>query len=407
MRELNFKDCINNIGFVKDSIDNTWLNKEIEKINLYKPPKKLRKLSYLDSEEQFHPLALLFHKVQNQVKSCIENKFFDFSPEMMRLSRLGESLYVLKKSNAINLENKISDLTSSNKELFEKTYYEIDVAAAYTKRGYPIEFMKTESEKGDKSPDILIDFKNGIEIECKKKDIRSERDLKNIENWKYISQKASGLMDHFGINYAVTVKTKNDIEQKDVEFILDQLNKFIKEEKEGNFGFQERGIFIVLLPLSKKDQILESDVMQFMLSEDPDYLIHVQEVKMESGKSIIRNPRIFSFKTSKMPDRIMSVINSIKTGKKQLSGNRPGLIYVNTQFINEKTTDSDLKRLDSLIKKVLKENSRISGVVITSEWLIKNDKMCSYSHKTKYIENEIAKNSIPEDFEIVGKACQY
>ena len=191
MREINFKNCIKYISLVKKLAGKAWLSREFEKINSYKSPKKKRKLSFINYFEKFHPLAYLIYKVDKQLRSCAEKEFFEVSEQICRLSYLGENLFVLKNQNVKSLDKKIKDLTSSGKEFFDKTTYEIEVAAAYAKKGYLIEFLETRSDEGVKTPDILIDFKNGIEVECKKKDRESDRDIRNKEYWKLIARKVS------------------------------------------------------------------------------------------------------------------------------------------------------------------------------------------------------------------------
>jgi len=404
MREINFENCIKYMALIKEMVDDAWLSKELEKINSYKPPKKKRKLSFIDYTESFHPLAFLIYQADKQLKSCVEKKFFEVSEQILRLSYLGENLFVLKNQNTKGLDKKIRDLTSSDKALFDKTTYEIEVASAYAKKGYPVEFVETRSEEGVKAPDIFIGFKNGVEVECKKKDRKSDRDIRNTEYWKLIMRKASGMMEYLGLNYAVFIKTQKDPEEQDVEFILKQLQELMKERKEGRFRFQDRGIGITLQILSEKYQQMESSGIQFGTSEELDYVVSAMEVrKEEGGKVLVRNPRIFGFKSAVLPERITSVIESIKDAKQQLSGNRSGLIYVNLNMIDRKMVDKDFERLDSLIKELLKNNSTISGVIITTEYFVKDVQGYIYSHRARVIRNEEAKYPLPSDFKIVGE----
>jgi hypothetical protein len=392
------------IAVVKEQVGDAWLQKEFEKINSYKPTKKLRKLSFIDYAEKFHPLAFLIYQADKQLRSCIEKKFFEVSEEILRLSYLGENLFILESQNTKGLDKKIHDLISSKKVLFDKTIYEIEIAAAYIRIGNPVEFIETRSEEGIKTPDIFIDFKNGVEVECKKKDSKSDRDNRNIEYWKLILRKASGMMEHFGLNYAVFIKTQKDPEKQNIDFILKQLQELIKEKKEGTFAFQDKGIGITLQILSEKDQQIESSGIQFGTSEDLDYVVSAMEMRNEeNGKTFVRNPRIFGFKSALLPERIKSVIGSIKDAKRQLSGNRPGLIYVNLNMIDRKMVDKDFERLDHLIKEQLKNNSTISGVVVTTEYFVKDSQGYIYSHRAKVIKNEQAKYPLPPDFEILGE----
>lgn len=392
------------MALVKGLVGSAWLSENLGKINAYKPPRKKRKLSFIDYTEKFHPLAFLIYQADKQLKSCLEKKFFEVSEEILRLSYLGENLFILKNQNTKGLDKKIRDLTSSDKALFDKTTYEIEVAATYAKKGYPVEFVETRSEEGIKTPDILISFQNGVEVECKKKDRESDRDIRNVEYWKLIVRKASGMMEHFGLNYAVFIKTQNDPEKRDIEFILKQLQELMEERKEGRFGFQNRGIGITLQTTSEKDQQIESSGIQFGTSEELDYVVSAMEIRKEEADNVfVRNPRIFGFKSAVIPERITSVIESIKTAKQQLSGERPGLIYVNLNMIDRKMMGKDFKRLDFLVKDLLENNSTISGVVITTEFFTKDERGYTYSHKARVIRNEQAKHGLPIGFEVVGE----
>lgn len=402
MREIDFENCIKYMALVKQLVGDIWLSKQFEKINSHKPPKKLGKLSFIDYTEKFHPLAFLIYQADKQFKSCAKKKCFEVSEEILRVSYLGENLFILKEQNTEGLGDKIQDLTSQDKKLFDKTTYEIQVAAGYARKGYSVEFVETKSKEGRKTPDLLIS--DEVEVECKKKDRTTDRDIRNIENWKLIMRKASGGMEHFGLNYAVLVKTQRDPEEEDVKFILQQLQELIKQRRQGRFAFRDRGIGITLQILSAKDQEIESEGIEFGTSEELDYVVQSTEFKRDGeGKAVIRDPRIFGFKSGELPERISSVIESIKDAKQQLSGNRPGLIYVNLNMIDRKMIDKDFERLDSLIKDLLKNNSTISGVIITSEFFVKDAQGYIYSHRARVIRNEQAKSPLPLGFEILGE----
>lgn len=403
MREINFENCIKYTSLARELVGDAWLSKELEKISSYKPPQKLRKLSFIDYAEKFHPLAFLIYQTDKQLKSCVEKKFFEVSEEILRLSYLGENLFILKEQNTKGLHDKIQDLTSSDKKLFDKTTYEIEVAAAYVRKGHPVEFVETMSKEGRKTPDLLIN--NEVEVECKKKDRTTDRDIRNTEYWKLIIRRASGTMEHFGLNYAVFIKTQRDTEKEDAEFILQQLQELIKERKQGRFAFRDRGIGITLQILSVKNQEIESKGIEFGTSEELDYVVQAMEFKKDGGgKAFIRNPRIFGFKSEDLPERITSVVESIKDATKQLSGERPGLIYINLNMIVRKMIDKDFDRLDRLTKDLLKNNSTVSGVIITTEFFGKDAQGYTYSHRARVIRNEQAKHSLPSDFEIVGES---
>jgi hypothetical protein len=402
MREIEPDNCIKYMALVRRSVSSDWLSKELEKIGSYTPPKKLSKLSFIDYTEKFHPLAFLIYQTDKQLKSCAEKRLFEVSEAILRLSYLGENLFILKEQKVQGMDNKIQDLISSDKELFDKTVYEIEVAAAYTRKNCSVEFIETRSKEGAKTPDLLINKE--VEIECKKKDRISSRDMRNTEYWKLILRKASGMMEHFGLNYAVFIKTQRDLQEGDAEFILQQLRKLIIERKQGNFAFRDKGIGISLQIISAKNEEIESKGIEFGTSEELDYVVPAMEFKVDDGgKAFIRNPRIFGFKSAELPDRITSVVKSVKDATQQLSGERPGLIYVNLNMIDRKMIDKDFEKLDRLIKELLKNNSVVSGVTITSEFFERDAQGYVYSHRARVIRNEQAKYPLPSNFEIVGE----
>jgi hypothetical protein len=211
-------------------------------------------------------------------------------------------------------------------------------------------------------------------------------------------------MEHFGLNYAVFIKTQRDLQEGDAEFILQQLRKLIIERKQGNFAFRDKGIGISLQIISAKNEEIESKGIEFGTSEELDYVVPAMEFKVDDGgKAFIRNPRIFGFKSAELPDRITSVVKSVKDATQQLSGERPGLIYVNLNMIDRKMIDKDFEKLDRLIKELLKNNSVVSGVTITSEFFERDAQGYVYSHRARVIRNEQAKYPLPSNFEIVGE----
>jgi hypothetical protein len=262
------------------------------------------------------------------------------------------------------IEKKISNLTSSS-ELFEKTVYEMRVAAAFLEDGHVVEFVETASEEGRQTPDLLVD--DAVEVECTKKDAFTKRDTRNIENWQLITRRIGGIMNNAGANYGVMIKTQKDPDNKDVNFILVKSRELITTHKEGPFAYPERGIGITVRPLSKQDEQIKANSIQIGASEDTDFFVlDFDQMVNDSGSALIKNPKIFGFKCAEIPDRLKSVVESIKKKPKQLSGKRPGAIYVELNALDSHMVDVDFNRLDSLSKEVLRNNRTISAIAITA-----------------------------------------
>jgi hypothetical protein len=206
-------------------------------------------------------------------------------------------------------------------------------------------------------------------------------------------------MESLGANYGIIIKTQRDPTDDDVKFILDRTSELMSNGKEGPNPFPCEGIGITIRFLSKKDEIIKSTGIEAGTSEDLDHIVIAMESNPTEG--MIRNPRLFGFKSAILPDRIRTIIESAKDGTKQLTGDRPGLVYVNLNMIDRRLTDHDFNRLNDPLANLLKNNSTVSAVVITSDFYGNDGKGTIYSHKSRVLKNENAR--FPVGFKIIGE----
>ena len=184
-----------------------------------------------------------------------------------------------------------------------------------------------------------------------------------------------------------------------VEFIKNELEKLISQRVEGEFNYKD--VYIKLQLLSKLDEEIEANGFECKLPEPVDYMAQAQEIQaLPNGKIYIRNPRFYGFKSAVLPDRITRVIGAIKSATGQLSGTRPGLIYVDLNQNDKSMVEDDFKKLDLLIKDRLRQNSTITAVVLTSEAYRKDQDGLRYKHESKTIINPAAKFKLPNDFKL-------
>jgi hypothetical protein len=394
VRDISTDEALKYISKVKDSVDQEWLRKELQQIESYTPPKDKTKLSFIGYAERFHPLAFLIHQVDKQIQSLGSSQ--NVTEEMMRLAHLGESLSILRQSDTEQLNSKIRNLTVSP-ELFDKTVYELQVAAAYTRANHKIVFIEEKPEEAIQTPDMLID--DQVEVECKKKDQLSKRDRQNQEHWKLIMRKTSVIMNRLKCNYGIVIKTQRDPTKQDIEFILNETSHLIRTKRQGRFPFATKGIGVTVRKLADFNQEVKANSIQFGATEDLDFFTFAAE--KNASQPVIRNPRLFGFKCATIPDRIKSVMESIAKAKEQVGGTKPGLIYVDLNSIDRRMMDADFRRLDSMIKSVLSNNSKISAVVITSEMFWHDAQGLVFTHRARVTKNDVARYPIP--FKIVGE----
>lgn len=319
--------------------------------------------------------------------------------QIILLANLGNSLTILKNNGVKGI--KIDRLFQKN---FRKTVYELYIATLFSKNGFKVEFIP---EGPKKTPDLMIQFENGIEVECKKKDEYTPNDKQNITFWERVTKEAIKLMDNYSKNLIIILETDDYPKNSDFELIVNILKNEISDIKNEKYTYNENGIELIIRQTEPFNKIIYSP--EFVA--DPYYQscnisnpvkrfyrgsVHI-ETEIVNGVNQFKNPRLFGFNCKKMPDRVQSIIKSIEKGKNQLSGDKPGLIFVDHNIFDRDTAETDLSRLRPLINKILRQNSKVSGVVITQEIKAQLDKGFLYEHKAFLFSNENSKYPLNDE----------
>jgi hypothetical protein len=396
MTQIEFEKCVEYIAAVKRLVDAPWLSQELDRIHSCEPTQRSHGLGYAPYYHEFHPLAFLIHQADEQLESCVQA-----TQQILRLSYLGKNLSVLETAKSKGLDWKVRELTSSAKDRFYKAAYEVEIAAAYAEKGYTVEFVETKSDQKTRTPDIFIGFAGGLEVECKRKDWKRQRDARNADRWNLIVRRACGWTEYFGVNYAVHVTTERDPDGRDVAFILHRIRELLQGRREGTFRFPGKGVSISLKMLSDKDQEIEASGFLLAPPEEPEYFsTEWQDRRDEDGTRFHKNLRAFAFRSCELPDRIASILNSVRHARRQFSGNVPALVYVHVNMVGPQMTAEDLERLDSGIDSVLRSNSTISAVVISGEFFDEDELGPRYAHMRLTYKNRSPKHPLPPDFEL-------
>ncbi len=423
---LELDDCIRYVELVKENLDSLWFSDEIEKISeYYKTPKNTRVLG--DMEDYANPLAFLLYQAEKSINVSRLNSQIGPSFELIKATILGTYLDILIKNNVHGVKEKINDIVKANKDEFEKIVFELDVAQSLVKLNHKVEFIPTRSGESKKTPDILADGK--VEFECKKKDKLTKRDKQNYEHWEFLARKLTDMMNDFKKFYFVYLFFKNDPSSKSLKILLRIIRKTIQRNQEGSFDIEgveikiskicdygqnfDLGIHGRTMPEIQKQikpelfekfiktRISFPELLNYeKIQPDFDVIRHRLTHHSQDGKVAIGEVMKFVFKISEIPDRIKSVINSLEHAKNQLSGVRPGIICVNLTHISGKMIEVDFVALRNQIDKVLKNNSTISAVVLSSEYHFKENNSNRFLHKAIVIQNSSPKHEIPKEFQI-------
>jgi hypothetical protein len=149
--------------------------------------------------------------------------------------------------------------------LFDKTTFEIPIAAKHAKIGHSVKFIPSCSKEGKRSADLLID--NYIEIECKKKDYTSKQEKRNIEYWNQMGKKLFEIMNYIGHNYSIVIKSEKYPTTADVKFVTNNIRSLLTDLKDGTFSLPNNGIDIILQKLLP----LNTNTIEHKTSESFDY----------------------------------------------------------------------------------------------------------------------------------------
>lgn len=411
---MKLEEAEKHIKFLKNILDSSWLEKEFQSIKSYTPSGKDE--NYI---VRFHPLAFLIYQADDHIEICKKDKSRLLTEEILRPAILGESIAFLKHNSVEGLENKIQDLMDNNQ--YDKTEFEVNIATILVRNGRQVKFIKTRSDEEEKTPDLMID--NQIEVECKKKDAKTKRDRVNEDLSGFIVHKAEDIMDFFGQNYVILIHTQEDLTKVRADDTVTYLRELIKEKREGVFSYTD--VHITLKKTFEKDEEVDSGLddsirtslkldelykriqeiasdktklidLPSLLNSEFDYQVLIENSEKD-GRTILRNIRIIAIKTAIPSDRLVSVISSIKTAKKQLSGKCPGLICVNLNTISNKMIDNDYQRLTKMIENIFNNNTSISGVLVTREYYTNDGTKTYYSHDGLLYRNKNAKLPLPQD----------
>lgn len=420
-------DITKYLEIVKKKLDAEWIFAEYDKIKKYYSTKKnTRVLGKI--EDYANPLAYLLFQTEKNVTERKNNSRVPISNEAIDIVRLGIYVERLESIKSEGFDKKFTELQINDKEKFEKFFNEIDIASGFAKSKHKVEFLDTRSNEQKKTPDLLID--GMIEIECKKKDKFSSRDIKNFELCNVLQRKSIQLMNENKKYYLLYAYFEEDPTNENIKDILKKLREIISTGS--NSEFLVGKIKIIADLICQDDETIHivssiGGVSEMMIDINPDDFDNIIAKKVQhpelldylknrpdydhtpfhpiprnDGLIEIHEAMKFLFKFKDESDRIKSILNSINTAKCQLSSDKIGLIGVNITHFSEKMMQSDFEELSYKLNNILKNNTKISGVLISSEFHIKDANGIRFLHNASVIRNNHASNPLPFNFKIMN-----
>jgi hypothetical protein len=351
---------------------------------------------------KYHPLALEYYQVQQQLAPYYNKQHCKLTTEMQSLAAKGELLFGLSQAEINGFYEKLEKLVSKDLEEYEKIFYEMTVAGHYLSRGHNVKFIETSSIK---SADLLID--DAIEIECKSKDLVHPYYRKYQDIWEIIVRKAPEWMDRVRLNYLIYVVFTEEIDTPPIKLLKNKIHEIIYEKKEGTFKIDSERISIeakILLPFDleiDKPMIKENfpEILKAIPNiSETDFMQHFLNIYRTSEKIIQKNFRYLAMKIPKHPPR--SIISNIKGAVNQVKKSFPSIIYVDISSINKKMKLPDLNELEKEVYNFLHANSSINAIVITDNYMTETNGVADIKNGIWVLRNSFVAHDLPSAFTI-------
>jgi hypothetical protein len=304
-------------------------------------PKKYHKL---EDVSKYHPLALQYYEVQEQLRPYYKREFCQLTTNIQSLANKAQVFSRLMKAGVSGFGQKLESLFSGDNTLYEKTLYEIMVAGQYVSGGHDVKFIDTSTVK---TADLLID--GSIEVECKKKDLLHPY-YKIYENlWEVIMRNVPEWMNRNRLNYLIYVHIVEEIDSDALHLIKSKIHDIIYERKEGIFNFIHEKVSVrakILLPfdLETGDPLTIENIPEVIRAlpsiGEIDFMATPVSIYRTKEKIMQKNFKFIAMKIPHHPGR--KIISNIKNASKQLTSSLPAIVYVDISALNQKMKIVDL-----------------------------------------------------------------
>ncbi|MCV0399044.1 MAG: hypothetical protein K5785_03490 [Nitrosarchaeum sp.] len=420
---LTLENCAHYLDAIENFVDSEWLKIQTDKIIEYY--NTVNNTSILGKLEDYsNPLALLIYQADKTLSRLTDDKHAHSSVELIKAVSLGMYLEKLTEAN-LDFKDKLTDLTSSDKKSFEKIIFELDIATAFLNSGHSVEFIKTDSTHNNRTADLRID--GTIEVECKKKDKLTKFDIQNQDRWNTLNRKLRAFFNEQKKYPFIYIFVKNDLSHEIIQKILKQIRKMThnnetaysdseikimieelcKNDEIMSLGFQARNSDELMGRINPKiiDTIIKSKIKYTHLMDyeliHPDHFSDDSKIQIVNENVFVSELRRYVFKSLRNVHRMNGIISSIKNARNQLSGDTCGIICVNFTHLTDTMIEQDYKNLTSLINQFLKNNSKVSAVIVSSEFYSTSRDM-RFIHKALIIRNPLARHKLPDNFQFLN-----
>jgi hypothetical protein len=381
-------------------IDEQWLEAEIEKIAATEgQPMPGNRLG---ARQRTHPLGELVYQVRGELRSW-GTPSFRATPQLAKLGALASAIERLRNLSVLGVEQRIPNLMSSDWNLFESTRFELEVADLHTQLGRSVMFIP--EVPGHRTPDMLID--ETVEVECKRRVHLSQRDLGMREIWRQLQQRLHPLLAVEGRHYRIEMSTRTAPQRPDANWAMTEVKRIVDD---GSFTGdmrvidEERGRDLRVSALVVEAGVHEPYVRVTLpidaRPEEEFDVAHMEQIaELQGGRMNPGYSTIYAFRTDDQKDWVEGVRSSLKSARSQLSGDRPGVVFVEAPAAVQASNRGDIGNVKRALDEAFRNSQRISGVVIAYTGWVEGEPGLGYAlSRYNFEANPSARHPIRDDY---------
>ena len=407
-------EIIEALEAIVDLTGRQWLDRQRRKLEGSKR-EGYESFSFLASEGE-HPLFFAFRKTEEALEKAEQTRFVEPNQEVVMTLQLARNLEAVKGRPLVGLDGAIMEKATHRQVSprlrdplsFEKTAYELEVAAAYLRAGMDAFFIEEGTEK---TPDLLVrSDPSDVFIECTKKDVRPEKLTKLTNARNAVCHRVLNRMLELKRNLGILMSYPDlDFSQRTGEELFEEISERMTKGRVGTFHALDGDCPATVEELAPWDKEIQTSGFQVQTKAGIGFIVMGGMVQITGGGRILwKNPKFVAFESVAeevelaRKSFVRGVVSSLNQKYKQIPPRGPGLIYVDV-VPHESFREEDYQLLEEEIRGRLNVIGRVNAVIISAPLIEKRADGIAYRKVTHTTKNRSPDSPLPKAFRLLGE----
>lgn len=366
------------IQLVRDYFGKKWLKEQSDKFK-QKPIVDLKKFTH-HLRPSPHPIIPIYVASLRKYRELQENPNINFNQKSLKMISFCQNLSKTRKMRTIDLDGNLITRDSQdrfierlkNRDEFNQTAYEIQIAVALTRKGFSTSFIQESDTPSEKTPDILVRYKKqNVYVECKHQGA-TKRETQYRNMFKEFYWRIMRIMFRTGEFYAICVEWNKDPILNDIISNVNIIEEKIKNKREANMQTDSSQIW--LEHLASGDKTLTNPLYDARKhssdAEHSDIIIQQMHFGNFGGSSTYKYPTVVMFRNiSYLDDLVKGAVGAINKAYSQIPENGPSIIFLENRISYfDKNLQKVASNLQRRIQGKLNLISRVNKVILTRSY---------------------------------------